>query len=423
LGVYKLIKLILSFLILSYTSSAFSGSQVYYNPIIANDVFFQDQQAACDATRELWIADILITVPHQTFTLVAIFGGPSCAYQFTRGDGFSGITSWSKDGISSGAVFSRTCVAGELESFSLAIGRELFSAGDSSFTSFNSKAPLQYCTNGCFSDRTPNQSPPLFGLPDPSNPDYEIIYANIEYTQTESSCNTPDNPPPPIVPDIPPPDPCIADPTAAGCGTGGTGGTGDTGTGGTGTGGTGTGGTGTGDTGTGGTGTGDTGTGGTGTGDTGTGGTGTGTGDTGSTGSSYSGLTCNENFTCTGDAVQCAQLQIANMSRCASETATNYPGQLGQVEGFLASESTNSTLDEGAGDIDVAALFNGPGQARFLPSTCPVAESFNLQLAGGKTFEFSYLPLCQFAIDLSYLIVVVASLFFAVYVGRSVGGS
>ena len=60
---------------------------------------------------------------------------------------------------------------------------------------------------------------------------------------------------------------------------------------------------------------------------------------------------------------------------------------------------------------------------RFLPASgCPQPKSFSLSTGGGRTFEFSFEPLCQFASDLSYLIVAAAGVFFAIYIGRASGG-
>ncbi|WP_312716936.1 virulence factor TspB C-terminal domain-related protein, partial [Stutzerimonas nitrititolerans] len=77
-------------------------------------------------------------------------------------------------------------------------------------------------------------------------------------------------------------------------------------------------------------------------------------------------------------------------------------------------------LNEGNGVIDVPSFVNQG--TRFLPSTCPAAEKFSLTMAGGRSFEISYEPLCRAASDLSGLFVAVATVLAALYVGRSVGG-
>ncbi|XKY13622.1 hypothetical protein HKW99_05435 [Stutzerimonas zhaodongensis] len=77
-------------------------------------------------------------------------------------------------------------------------------------------------------------------------------------------------------------------------------------------------------------------------------------------------------------------------------------------------------LEEGGGAIELPSFINQG--TRFLPSTCPAAESLSLRMAGGRTFEISYEPLCRAASDLSGLFVAVATVLAALYVGRSVGG-
>jgi hypothetical protein len=59
-------------------------------------------------------------------------------------------------------------------------------------------------------------------------------------------------------------------------------------------------------------------------------------------------------------------------------------------------------------------------RSRFLPASCP--PPIPLTLSGG-TFHFDLQPLCNFAEQLGYLIVAMASLFAALYVGRSFGGN
>ncbi|WP_422766536.1 virulence factor TspB C-terminal domain-related protein [Pseudomonas aeruginosa] len=45
-----------------------------------------------------------------------------------------------------------------------------------------------------------------------------------------------------------------------------------------------------------------------------------------------------------------------------------------------------------------------------------------MSTGGGHSFTFSYKPLCAFASDLGVLIVVAASIFATLYVGRGFGG-
>jgi hypothetical protein len=100
----------------------------------------------------------------------------------------------------------------------------------------------------------------------------------------------------------------------------------------------------------------------------------------------------------------------------------DFPGQKDHIESFIGDQEGADGLDEGDGDVDVSGLFGEAINTRFLPSACPPPESVSLITAGGRNFEFTYEPLCQLASDFSYLIVLAASIFFAVYVGRSMGG-
>ncbi len=77
-------------------------------------------------------------------------------------------------------------------------------------------------------------------------------------------------------------------------------------------------------------------------------------------------------------------------------------------------------LDEGSSEIELPTFVNQG--TRFLPASCPAAETFSLRTSGGRSFEISYEPLCRAANDLSGLFVAVATVLAALYVGRSVGG-
>ncbi|NMZ70084.1 hypothetical protein HBN62_14625 [Pseudomonas peli] len=92
------------------------------------------------------------------------------------------------------------------------------------------------------------------------------------------------------------------------------------------------------------------------------------------------------------------------------------------MTGFINGKGDEAQLDEGDGEIDISSLFNEGTKARFLPSGCPPPRAVSLATAGGRVFELSFEPLCNFAADLSYFIVIAASIFYAVYVGRSFGG-
>ncbi|MFV9611984.1 virulence factor TspB C-terminal domain-related protein [Pseudomonas aeruginosa] len=71
--------------------------------------------------------------------------------------------------------------------------------------------------------------------------------------------------------------------------------------------------------------------------------------------------------------------------------------------------------------INTGELFNaGISASRWLPSARPAPKV--ISLSSGPSQTFSWEPECQMASSLAPIIVGLASLFFAVYVGRSIGG-
>ncbi len=103
--------------------------------------------------------------------------------------------------------------------------------------------------------------------------------------------------------------------------------------------------------------------------------------------------------------------------KCNGEAATNFPGQKDDIADFLDNPDYKMEEDE---EVDIASYFDEG--TRFLPSSCPPPKTFHLTTGGGRTFQFSYESICQFASDLSYLIVAAAGVFFAIYIGRAAGG-
>jgi hypothetical protein len=134
--------------------------------------------------------------------------------------------------------------------------------------------------------------------------------------------------------------------------------------------------------------------------------------------SSVGGVNCDEDLVCTGDAVQCAILSEEKKQKCAFEEYTDYEKYKPEIEDLFVGD--DFTLDEGDGDIDIPSFVDEG--TRFLPSSCPSDENFNLSMSGGKSFSLSYEPICQAAIDLSPLFVAVTTVLCALYVGRAVGG-
>ncbi|WP_241492116.1 virulence factor TspB C-terminal domain-related protein [Pseudomonas sp. TTU2014-080ASC] len=133
------------------------------------------------------------------------------------------------------------------------------------------------------------------------------------------------------------------------------------------------------------------------------------------------GQTCDAAPVCDGDAVQCAILSQQYEARCDFEEAGDFEENKDDIKGLFEGQGDKFKLDEGSGDIDVPTFISKG--TRFLPASCPTAESFSLTTAGGRTFTLSYEPLCRAATDLSGLFVAVATVLAALYVGRSVGGN
>lgn len=126
---------------------------------------------------------------------------------------------------------------------------------------------------------------------------------------------------------------------------------------------------------------------------------------------------CGEPFSCNSDPFECAALKFQRIEYCENKAALDFNSQKDEVAEYLKGDQFKAQDDE---EIDLGSMFSEG--TRFLPSSCPEPESFHLISAGGRTFAFTYEPLCQLASDLSFLIVAAAGVFFAVYVGRATGG-
>ncbi|WP_312245210.1 virulence factor TspB C-terminal domain-related protein [Stutzerimonas nitrititolerans] len=127
---------------------------------------------------------------------------------------------------------------------------------------------------------------------------------------------------------------------------------------------------------------------------------------------------CDAGFSCSGDPIDCEILRKQKEQLCLAEEMTDFEKHKPSIEAAVTGDKFE--LNEGDGVIDVPSFVNQG--TRFLPSTCPTAERFSLTMAGGRSFEISYEPLCRAASDLSGLFVAVATVLAALYVGRSVGG-
>ncbi len=231
------------------------------------------------------------------------------------------------------------------------------------------KCPAGYVWNGTFCSKEP---------PKPCDPEVEV-----------GGCD-----------DTPPDNPDPGD-------GGGDGEGGDDGDGGDGSGGDGSGGDGSGGDGSGGDGSGGDGSGGDGSGD------GEGDGEEEQPESSVGGESCDATLSCEGDAVQCAILRKQKEQVCMWRYGSL---EKAQVETTLS--GPDYELKEET--LPVSGLFmEAVNKGRWLPQSCPSPERFTVM---GRQFEMSYELICRFATALGPLLVVMASIFFAVYVGRAFKG-
>lgn len=129
------------------------------------------------------------------------------------------------------------------------------------------------------------------------------------------------------------------------------------------------------------------------------------------------GGSCDALPSCSGDAIDCAVLAEQHKTRCNAEEAGDFPKHKGDIEGLLSGDKFQPNADQ---EISAGSFVNSG--ARFLPSTCPVDTNFSLSFAGGHSYALSYSPFCFFAESISPLIVIAATVFAALYVGRAFGG-
>ena len=275
-------------------------------------------------------------------------------------------------------------------------------------------------------------------------------YCNYIGNATGENCNEPDYPlgapgdplNPPETPDVPPSDPndpgcppgygwsgttCVKNPTddgGNGPGDGDGDGDGDSGGGGGGSGGgDGNGGDG-GDGGSGNGGDGDgNGSGGDGDGN----GSGDGNGDGDGDGqcdpakdpnkcgqSSVGGEACNVDLKCEGDAIQCAILRKNKEQVCQWTYDANVKKQ-------IADEMAGEAYQLKESSIPVSGLFTEAlSKGRWLPQSCPSPQTVSVM---GRTYSISWEPLCRFATAMGPIVVALASIFFAVFIGRGLKGS
>lgn len=134
---------------------------------------------------------------------------------------------------------------------------------------------------------------------------------------------------------------------------------------------------------------------------------------TGCEGSTVKGEQCDKVIECTGDAVQCSILRQQKKMACAYEYEEARP--------FIEQQIAKDAYDLPTETVDGSALFTaGLNAPRWLPQGCPAPKAINIT---GISTSLSFEPACDFARTLGPLFVALASIFFAVYVGRAFGGN
>ena len=395
---------LIALILLIAAGRALAAGDPYYAYTHAPTVYYKTILEGCQ--------DLANARINSSWTIISfhsmVSNGSQCAY--TAKLNSSGQTSAPVSGQTPVKV--GNCQPDETDTLAFPLGRQFLD--QSPYQDFGFSIPNQVCLSGCMGALDATAPDDTYALDDADNPGAQIAYSNLTYKQNGQACSSSDQYSAPAIPPLPA-DPCVANPQAEGCPGGGDTGGGDTGGGDTGGGDTGGGDTGGGDTGGGDTGGGDTGGGDTGGGDTGGGDTGG--GDSGGDTGAASGTDCGTSLSCTGDAVGCAIARIQKDFSCRTKEGGDFPAQKDALKQLLGDPQLAPEPDT---EINVGELFNRG--TRFLPAACPPPKSLSLITNGGRAFEISYDPLCQLATDLGYLIVVAASIFYAIYVGRAAGG-
>jgi hypothetical protein len=393
-----------------FVGSVYADEIPYHNP--ATGGYYKSRDEACEAA----LPAIQAQETREGVVYEYSYAASSCRYKVTYPSGNTVITSVSVGDVTSAAVQLSSCVAGEEKSLTWPAGRYLIPGDENSYQDFGSSPPSAACFSGCNANRSGFSGDPYY-----SESSADLIVQDLPYTTDGTACSA--DGASPVVPDFPPaPD----DGDDGGTGGGDTGG-GDTGGGddgsGTGDGGSG-GGTGGGSGGSSGggsggggdTGGGDTG-GDTGGGDTG-GSTGGSTGGDDGAGNSAGGLACNQPLTCEGDPVQCAILRTQKDQLCSDLDGADFEGHKSDIESLFSGPDFQREADE---EVTVPSFVTGI--TRFFPSnSCPADAAVSLSSFGGRTLKFSFEPICSFATALGPLIVIAATVFAALYVGRAFGG-
>tara|TARA_Y100001951_G_scaffold105223_1_gene120831 strand:+ start:4545 stop:5471 length:927 start_codon:yes stop_codon:yes gene_type:complete len=126
------------------------------------------------------------------------------------------------------------------------------------------------------------------------------------------------------------------------------------------------------------------------------------------------GEACDTELKCEGDVIQCAILRKQKEQLC--QWVYN-----DQVRSDIESELAGEDYQIKEESIAVSGLFTeAVNKGRWLPQSCPSPQSFSVM---GRSYSFSWEPACRFAEAIGPLIVALASIFFAVSIGRGIKGS
>jgi len=136
--------------------------------------------------------------------------------------------------------------------------------------------------------------------------------------------------------------------------------------------------------------------------------------------SKVGGESCDADLICEGDAIQCALLKQQKKQYCQWQEDGEKEAQLkGTLEGW-ADEEKNA-FEGNSEEIPVSNLFNDAVNAgRWLASSCPAPKAMHVF---GKSIYLSWEPLCKFAEWMAPIIVLLASLFFAITVAKAIKGN
>ena len=98
---------------------------------------------------------------------------------------------------------------------------------------------------------------------------------------------------------------------------------------------------------------------------------------------------------------------------CQEQRGNDYNGA---GKAVISDALNNPSGDLEESEVHLESIISG--HARFLPSSCPPAQTFTVY---GRQFAFKNDLFCNFATSMSWLVVAMASLTAALYIGQSFG--